>query len=272
MPENQPSLRSRSLAERYQIVRQNTMDLARNLSDADATVQSMEDASPAKWHLAHTTWFFETLILKPHSADYQVFDPAYNFLFNSYYDAIGERHPRPQRGMLTRPTLKEVFQYRAYVDQRVDELLEETCAEEILRLFELGLNHEQQHQELFLTDILHLFAQNPLKPAFKAPEPIEVKNHSVASLQWQPFTGGVVEVGHDGEGFAFDCEAPQHKVYVEDFALADRAITTQNGVRLWLTAGMKIHSSGFPMAGRLHRRRAGRPRFTGSSLMKPGKL
>ena len=144
------------------------------LSDADATVQSMPDASPAKWHLAHTTWFFERMILEQNLAGYRAFDPQFNFLFNSYYESIGARQPRPRRGMITRPSLETVIAYRDHVDRAMASLMQDDLPPAVAELIELGCNHEQQHQELLLTDILHLFAQNPLRPAYKDPGPIAV--------------------------------------------------------------------------------------------------
>ncbi len=148
----------------YRAVRQASRNLGEPLSDADATVQSMPDASPAKWHLAHTTWFFETMILAPSLPGYCAFDPAFTFLFNSYYETIGARQPRPKRGMITRPTLDVIYAYREHVDAAMMSLLQYDPTPAIAGLIELGCHHEQQHQELFLTDILHLFAQNPLRP------------------------------------------------------------------------------------------------------------
>lgn len=199
--------------------------LADGLSDADATVQSMDDASPAKWHLAHTTWFFETFVLKQHVSDYVVFDEDYNFLFNSYYDAVGARHPRPYRGMLTRPGLDKVLDYRAHVDEAMGRVLEKDISKSVHDLIVLGLNHEQQHQELLLTDILHLFAQSPLMPAFKPPEPLEVAPADNADNGWCAFDGGLVDIGFEGEGFAFDCETPRHQVMLRPYKMAQLAVT-----------------------------------------------
>ena len=168
-PERNPDLRTL-----YQSVRDATARLGAPLSDADATVQSMPDASPAKWHLAHTTWFFETMILEQNLPGYRAFDPQFNFLFNSYYESIGARQPRPRRGMLTRPSLETVTAYRDHVDRAMASLMQDDLPPAVAELIELGCNHEQQHQELVLTDILHLFAQNPLRPAYKDPGPIAV--------------------------------------------------------------------------------------------------
>ena len=215
---------SSNLRSQFENVRAYSLALAEGLSDADATVQSMEDASPAKWHLAHVTWFFERFILKPHLDGYEGFGDDFDYLFNSYYDAVGDRHPRPQRGMLTRPALSDVLAYRAHVDTGMERLLSGTLSEEARALVVLGLHHEQQHQELFLTDILHMFAQNPLKPAFRPPEP-RLMRSQVAEQAWHAFEGGLVEVGHDRDSFAFDCEGPRHKHWLEPFELASRAVT-----------------------------------------------
>jgi ergothioneine biosynthesis protein EgtB len=208
------------LRQQYATTRALTLSLAERLSDADATVQSMPDASPAKWHLAHTTWFFETFVLRDHVPGYRVFDPAYHFLFNSYYDGEGERHARPERGMLTRPSLDDIRTYRAHVDAAVLVAFPDSARD----LIKLGCEHEAQHQELLLTDILHLFAQNPLAPAYRSEAP-EFVTAMPAAIQWITGPTGVVDVGHSGSGFAFDCESPRHKVYLAPHALADRLIT-----------------------------------------------
>jgi ergothioneine biosynthesis protein EgtB len=207
-------------AARYAAVRARTEALAAPLSAEDACVQAMPDASPAKWHLAHTTWFFETFLLKTQDPGYQEFHPAFSYLFNSYYNALGERHPRPRRGLLTRPSLDEVKAYRRHVDAALTAAIAAgTCRAELL---ELGLHHEQQHQELLLTDIKALFAENPLKPAYGGVKPVP----GMASLlEWLTFEGGVAEIGHDGDGFAFDNERPLHKVFLAPFEIASRPAT-----------------------------------------------
>lgn len=232
---------------RYHHVRQESRQLAAPLSDADATVQSMDDASPAKWHLAHTTWFFEEMILKSNAAGYRAFDDGFGFLFNSYYESVGARHPRPRRGMITRPSLDQVCAYRDHVDAAMERLISEGPSAEVAALVELGLNHEQQHQELLLTDILHLFAQNPLKPAYREAQPLAVSPEP-RPLGWVSFDGGIVEIGHKGDGFAYDCEGPRHEALIRPFRLADRLVTNRewlgfmadNGYRdplLWLSDG-----------------------------------
>lgn len=249
---------SETLLPRLQAVRAQTLSLASGLSDADATAQSMPDASPAKWHLGHTTWFFEALVLQPGLPGYRVYDDRYAFLFNSYYESVGPRQPRPMRGLLTRPPLDDVVSYRHHVDAALDRLLNGGGADDdLLRTIELGLHHEQQHQELMLTDILHLFAQNPLKPAYRSPEPLAT-GAAVGSVGWIDFAGGIRRIGADrfdaapydgsGETFSFDCETPNHETLIHSFRLADRPVTNgdwfafieDGGYRdplLWLSDG-----------------------------------
>ena len=211
------------LLERYQAVRARTAALAASLTDADATAQSMPDASPAKWHLAHTSWFFETFVLRDHAPAYRAFDPRFAYLFNSYYEAEGARQPRDRRGLLTRPDLATVLAYRVHVDQAIARAFAGLDAR-ARALVELGTHHEEQHQELLLTDILHLFAQNPLEPAYSA-ETAAVPSAGAAT-GWIEHPGGIVSVGHAGEGFAFDCEGPAHRVLLAPFRLADRLVTS----------------------------------------------
>nr|WP_262693361.1 ergothioneine biosynthesis protein EgtB [Kordiimonas aquimaris] len=213
------------LRNRYKTVRAQSLLLTASLSDADATVQSMEDASPAKWHLAHTSWFFETFLLIPHTPSYRLFAADFSFLFNSYYEEVGARFSRPDRGMLTRPSLDDVRNYRAYVDSNMVALLETDVAPDVLALVELGLNHEQQHQELILTDILHLFAQNPMRPTFRMSEPLSVSPDNISPIKWVSFEGGNIEIGHGDTDFAFDCETPKHETFLHPFRLASRAVT-----------------------------------------------
>ncbi|WBO22681.1 ergothioneine biosynthesis protein EgtB [Sphingomonas abietis] len=209
--------------ERFQRVRALSLALAANLSDADATAQSMPDASPAKWHLAHTTWFFETFVLRDHVPGYDIFDARWPFLFNSYYEAEGARMARPSRGLLTRPSLDEARAYRAHVERALEEAWAD-LPQAARDLVELGCHHEEQHQELLLTDILHLFAQNPLAPAVW-PAPPRRFGTAPDPIRWIAGRSGRVEIGHDGEGFAFDCEGPRHSVWLAPHALADRVIT-----------------------------------------------
>ncbi|MBR0552466.1 ergothioneine biosynthesis protein EgtB [Stakelama marina] len=211
------------LQRRYRDVRALSEALAAPLSDADATVQSMEDASPAKWHLAHISWFFETFILRDHVPGYSLYDERFPFLFNSYYEAEGARHTRARRGMVTRPTLGEVLAYRAHVDVAMMDALPD-LPEDVRALAELGCHHEEQHQELMLTDMLHLFAQNPVEPTIWPGErkvPVDLPGQ----IGWIEHGGGQVEIGHDGTGFAFDCEGPRHTELLHPHAIADRTIT-----------------------------------------------
>ena len=219
----QPAPASDPLGERFAAVRALSLALAAPLSDADASAQSMPDASPAKWHLAHTTWFFETFVLRDRVPGYRLHDARWPFLFNSYYEAEGGRHARDRRGMVTRPTLDEVRAYRAHVDAALLAALPGLGAD-ARALVELGCQHEQQHQELLQTDILHLFSCNPLEPAFWPAAP-KVPVEMPGPIAWREHPGGVVAIGHAGAGFAFDCEAPRHEVLLQPFALADRTVT-----------------------------------------------
>jgi len=210
------------LRRRFGGTRQLSLALVEGLSDADASAQSMPDASPAKWHLAHATWFFETFVLRDHVAGYRPFDERFHFLFNSYYEAEGARLARPNRGLLTRPSLEQIRAYRRHVDDRLIDAFDR-LGPEARMLVELGCHHEQQHQELLLTDLKHLFAQNPLAPAVW---PAGASAASAAtSLGWIEGAEGAVQIGHDGAGFAFDCETPRHKVWLSPHSLADRPIT-----------------------------------------------
>jgi ergothioneine biosynthesis protein EgtB len=217
-----------ALAERYRAVRALSEAIAAPLSDADATLQPMPDASPAKWHLAHTTWFFETFVLRDHAPGHRFWDESWAYLFNSYYEGEGERHPRPKRGMLSRPGLDEILRYRAHVDEALAGALP-TLSEAALALVELGLNHEQQHQELMLMDIQAAFAENPLQPALwpaapAAPAPLP------APFAWVEALEGIAEIGHDGDGFAFDCEGPRHRALLHPHALADRPVSNSEWI------------------------------------------
>lgn len=206
----------------FETTRARSQSLAAPLSPEDMVVQSMEDASPTKWHLAHTSWFFEEFVLRRFVPGYEVYDPRFLHCFNSYYVQAGSRHARPRRGLLTRPPVREVMDYRAHVDAMIAELVSEPPHDteaEIGRLLTLGCHHEMQHQELLLTDLLHAFSLNPLEPAYKAPEPLAVSRDAPAP-SWHGFEGGLVEIGHDGRGFSFDNEGPRHRVFLEPFRLA----------------------------------------------------
>ena len=239
-----------SLSARYAAVRQHTLKLAAPLSAEDQCVQSMPDTSPTKWHLAHTSWFFENVVLLPHLPGYQVFDASFAYLFNSYYEALGPRHPRPHRGLLTRPALSQVLAFREHVNAAMQQLfkLSSSLSTEALALIELGLNHEQQHQELLLTDALHLLSCNPLLPtydtSFKASPAFN------GELQWLSFSEGLRTLGRpvDATGFAFDNESPAHQRYVQGFQIANRLVNCgeylafiQDGgydnADLWLSEG-----------------------------------
>ncbi|MEL4177227.1 ergothioneine biosynthesis protein EgtB [Roseateles sp. PN1] len=212
------------LSNRFEAVRQQSLRLAAPLSAEDCCVQSMPEASPSKWHLAHTSWFFETFLLEPFEAGFKPFHPAFRVLFNSYYNGVGDKHPRAQRGLLTRPDLDEVLAYRAAVDQRILALLQARSGDaRIAELMELGLQHEQQHQELMLTDLLHLLAQNPLQPAYRS----EAQDVTPAEpeLGWLHFAGGLQDIGHRGGGFCFDNELPSHQQFLQPFELATRLVS-----------------------------------------------
>ncbi len=234
---------------RYRTVRARTEALAAPLSPEDQTIQSMSDASPTKWHRAHTSWFFENFILRDFAPETAVFHPGYGYLFNSYYEGAGARHPRPARGLLSRPGVAEIAQYRAHVDRAMEDLIADASAaswREIAPLFELGLNHEEQHQELILMDIKHVLAINPLQPAYRdAPRG---ERRGASPVSFVAFAGGLREIGYGSNGFAFDNEAPRHKVWLVDFGVASRLVTcgeyldfiADGGYRrpeLWLSDG-----------------------------------
>ena len=215
-----------SLSSRYKAVRAQSLVRAAPLSAEDQQVQSMPDTSPTKWHLAHITWFFETFLLTPNLAGYEAFDADFGFLFNSYYEAVGPRHPRPARGLLTRPTLEKLLAYRAYVDAAMERLLSGELSAEAAFLVELGLSHEEQHQELMLMDVLHLFAQSAIKPAYGpgfAPS-------RAGSLNWVALEGGRVEIGAAAEGFSFDNEGPRHETLLRPYRLASRLVTNREWI------------------------------------------
>jgi ergothioneine biosynthesis protein EgtB len=224
LTETEPKTESASLGQRLFETRALSTELARPLSDEDQVVQAMDDASPTKWHLAHTTWFFEAFLLKRFLPGYSVFDERFEYCFNSYYESVGPRHPRPKRGLLTRPSAEGVRAYRAFVDSALDRLFDTALSPEAAALIELGINHEQQHQELLLTDILALFAAEPLKPAYREGSP-GVSASDAAPLEFVSFDGGIFEVGHDGRGFAYDNEGPRHEELIRPFKLANRCIT-----------------------------------------------
>ncbi len=249
---------SAAMAERYQRVRSFSEKLCETLVPEDYVIQTMPDVSPTKWHLAHMSWFFETFILKEFRPDYETYHPDFAYLFNSYYVAAGERHCRPKRGLVSRPTVEDTFKYRAYVDRHMIELLESAdteMRENIAPLLEIGLNHEQQHQELIQMDIKHVLTENPLRPVYRDRKDPGVTG--TAPLTWKAFDEGVYWFGHDGDGFSFDNEGPQHRQFIESFELASRLVTCgeflefmQDGgyerPDLWLSEGWaKVENEGW---------------------------
>jgi len=230
---------------RYRQIRAHTLSLTASLSAEDQCIQSMPDASPTKWHLAHTTWFFEAMLLRPHAANYRAFDTAFHYLFNSYYEALGPRQPRPRRGMLSRPALDVVLAYRRHVDAAMEAWIDGLDANawaKVRSIIVLGLQHEQQHQELLVTDILHALSCNPLLPAYRSKRPegrtacqtLSGMDSSCgafkaetppASMEWLELGGAMAEVGHDGSGFAFDNETPRHPVWLQPYAVASRLVS-----------------------------------------------
>lgn len=232
----------------YELVRKRSMQLVIGLTPEDMMLQSMEDASPAKWHLAHTTWFFEEFILKVKDADYVSPDERFAFLFNSYYVNAGPRHARSQRGLISTPDVNSVMAYRDHVDDAISDLCTQVRDDkkELLDLVELGCHHEMQHQELLVTDLLHGFSYNLLLPAFSAPEPMSVRD--AVPLNWIEHEGGLFEIGHDGNGFSYDCEMPRHKAFFNPFKIATRPVTNSEWIKfidaggyedatLWLSDG-----------------------------------
>ncbi len=227
------------MLDQYQQIRQISAKICQPLAIEDYTIQSMPDVSPPKWHLAHTTWFFETFLLLPYLPDYQVFHPQFGYLFNSYYEAVGARHPRQQRGILSRPTVAEVDAYRAHVDRAMIQLFAILPEQPQLGdLITLGLHHEQQHQELLLTDIKHILALNPLHPVYRD----DLQPQSIAAdstFEWLKYPGGLYSIGHAGTKFAFDNESPRHQVYLADYQLGNRLVTNGEYLEFIQTGGYK---------------------------------
>ena len=250
-----PPAVAQSVARAYEAVRAATDALTSTLAPEDSVVQSMPDASPAKWHLAHTSWFFEEFVLQPFAENYRVYHERFGFLFNSYYESVGPRHARPSRGLLSRPSLDEVRAYRAHVDAHMRALLDYGPGNAALeKVLSVGLHHEQQHQELLLTDVKHLFSCNPLLPAFRASAPARALAVA-APLAFSDFDGGIVSIGHDGGGFAFDNELPRHRVFLQPFRIANRPVTNTEfrefiraggygQAELWLADGWAAVQSG----------------------------
>jgi len=220
-------LRRAALAQQFAAIRAQTERLALPLSAEDCALQSMPDASPAKWHLAHTSWFFETFVLEKSLPGYVPFHPAFRMLFNSYYVALGPRHPRPERGLLSRPTLDQIYAYRKHVDDAMARLFDDSKNEApvLLEIVELGLHHEQQHQELILTDLKHLLSRNPLQPVYIERGPFAVVSPT-PSLAWRSVPAGLRQVGHGGDGFGFDNERPRHRAFIGSFEIATRLVTS----------------------------------------------
>jgi ergothioneine biosynthesis protein EgtB len=219
------AFRGGSLRDRLFHTRALSMELARPLSDEDQVVQANDDASPTKWHLGHITWFFEAFLLKRFLAGYRVYDESFEYCFNSYYESVGARQPRGKRGLLTRPSAQAVRDYRVHVDEALARLFAGSVSAEAAALIELGINHEQQHQELLLTDILSLFAAEPLKPTYAAAASAGTRAGASLPLSWTRFDGGIFAMGHEGNGFAYDNEGPRHEELVRPFSLANRLVT-----------------------------------------------
>jgi ergothioneine biosynthesis protein EgtB len=234
-----------TLAHTYSNLRTRSCDVAAPLSAEDCQVQSMPDASPIKWHLAHTTWFFETFILEPHADRYVAFDPSFKVLFNSYYNGVGDKHPRPDRGLLSRPTLARVMAYRAHVDAAMIAFLQnEVRAASVQQLITLGFNHEQQHQELMLTDLKHLLSSNPLQPLYLesgAEHTDHPGNAVIDPTTRTSFAGGLIEIGHNGEHFAFDNEGPRHQTFLRPYQLANRLVTQREYLAFMADGGYTRH-------------------------------
>lgn len=221
-----PARQNESLRARFHVVRRATEALCKPLSTEDFVVQSMPDVSPTKWHIAHVTWFFETFVLKPSCPGYQQFDPAYEYLFNSYYNAVGPQFSRAERGLLSRPGVETLFEYRNHVTEAMDRFLADEQQPAVLELIELGLHHEQQHQELLLMDIQHVLSINPLDPAYVPLKTGQVSSVNDGQTAWTRVPGGTYQIGHSDPGaFAFDNEGPAHDVLIRPFRLADRPVS-----------------------------------------------
>ena len=236
------------LQNKYNKIRKFSEKLCEPLEIEDYVIQSMSDVSPTKWHLAHTSWFFETFVLKVVDQNYKSPNDIYNYLFNSYYVQVGERFFRPKRGLLSRPTVKEVYEFRKYIDAEMNNYFAKATEDELMKMkvvLEIGFNHEQQHQELMLTDIKHVFSQNPLNPVYKKSD---IEKSEFSKCKWIEFNEGIYEIGHNEDSFFFDNEKPFHKTYLQSFSIADRLVTNQeyinfiedNGYKrteLWLSNG-----------------------------------
>ena len=244
-----------NLLYRFKVIRSFSLEICKPLVTEDYVIQSMPDVSPTKWHLSHTSWFFETFVLKEALKNYKSLHPQYAYLFNSYYIQAGERFERPKRGLLSRPSVKEVYHFREYIDENMIGFLENSSDETFKKfapVIEIGLHHEQQHQELMLTDIKHVFSINPLYPVYNDTE--DKKGENLSAIKWIPFEEGVYAIGYDGKGFSYDNESPRHKEYIEPFSLASRLITNGEYIKfiedsvykkpeLWLSDGAATVSS-----------------------------
>ncbi|VAW95719.1 hypothetical protein MNBD_GAMMA22-1846 [hydrothermal vent metagenome] len=229
-----------SLVDFYNRVRQESLNICKPLEVEDYNIQTMPDVSPPKWHLAHTSWFFETFLLKPHFPNYSVYHPRYEHIFNSYYEQIGTYHPRPQRGNLSRPTLNEIFSYRLHVDTQMNKLIADQTlnnTQSIVDKVVLGLNHEQQHQELLYTDILHIFASNPLLPQYRKLKQRQISKTIAKATEWVHFDESLSEFGFSDDGFYYDNELPKHKAYTTKFKIASKLVTNAEYLNFIIDGG-----------------------------------
>jgi ergothioneine biosynthesis protein EgtB len=240
------------LAERYKAVRQYTEEICKPLQTEDYVVQPVVDVSPPKWHIGHVTWFFETFVLKPNMKDYVEFDPNYNYVFNSYYETAGARVIRTDRGNLSRPTVEEIYKYRRHVDEVMQQFLQEEISKEIEELIIIGFNHEQQHQELLMTDIKYILGNNPLFPAYKKiadSKPITKKDFDSPSTDFVKMKEGIYQIGFEGEGFCFDNELKRHRVFLDDFTISKNLVSNKEYVEFINAGGYKNfnywHSDGW---------------------------
>jgi ergothioneine biosynthesis protein EgtB len=234
-----------NLAQQYKVVRNYTEEICKPLETEDYVVQPVVDVSPPKWHIGHVTWFFETFVLKPYFKNYKEFDPAYNFVFNSYYETVGARVIRTDRGNLSRPTVADIYQYRKYVDEAMNEFLRIGFSKDVEEIIVLGFNHEQQHQELLMTDIKYILGNNPLFPAYKIENnklPNNRDSQFSSSNKFIKMEGGIYQIGYDGEGFCFDNELKRHKVFLNDFKISENLITNQEYVEFMNAGGYKNYN------------------------------
>lgn len=241
-PERAESMAERGLQADYMHVRQRTMHLIAPLSAEDCAIQTMPDVSPTKWHLAHTSWFFETFLLIPHLPGYTMFDEQFGYLFNSYYEAVGPRHARPHRGHLSRPSLESVLAYRQHVDAAMRAFFSSPLSTQHGAVIRLGIHHEQQHQELMLTDIKHVLGTNPLQPAYRQPDGCDTATAEIPPLDWISRPAGLTEIGVDDATFCFDNETPKHRVWLEGYGLANRPVTQGDWLRFIADGGYSTAS------------------------------